>query len=157
MSRAFVKEQDDAPEDLPERPVSPDPNFVTAHGLQQIEAQVRALESAREQAREAQDKTALASIERDLRYWSQRKASARLVEPDPAPSVVRFGVRVTIRYEDAGEERSFTLVGEDEAAPAEGLISWASPIGRALIGARLGDEVALQGRRAEILALERGG
>ena len=156
MSRAFVKEHDgDAPDDPPERPVSPHPNFVTARGLKQIEAQIRELESAREQARDADDKAIVARIDRDLRYWLQRKSSARVVTPEPDPSAVRFGVRVRIRYED-GSERTFTLVGEDEAAPAEGLISWASPIGRGLIGAEVGDEVMLQERRAEILGLQPG-
>ena len=85
MSRAFVKEQDgaDVPEDLPERPVSPHPNFVTARGLRLIEAQVRELEQAREQARRGEDKSLLAHVERDLRYWQQRKAGARLTEPEP--------------------------------------------------------------------------
>jgi transcription elongation GreA/GreB family factor len=157
MSRAFVKEADgNAPEELPERPVSPEPNFVTPRGLRQIDAQVRELESAREAARREDDKSALARIERDLRYWRQRKASAKVVEPEPAPDAVRFGVRVTIRYEDEDEDRSFTLVGEDEAEPVKGLISWASPIGRALIGARVGDEVTLQNRRAEIIAIAPG-
>ncbi len=153
MSRAFVKEHDgDAPEDFPERPVSTHPNFVTTRGLQQIENQIRELESARERARVGEDKATLSHIERELRYWQQRKASARLVEPDPSPEVVRFGVQVTLRYED-GEERAFTIVGEDEAAPAQGRISWMSPIAQTLIGARVGDEPVLQGRAAEITAL----
>ncbi|HEX2494997.1 MAG TPA: GreA/GreB family elongation factor [Steroidobacter sp.] len=157
MSRAFVKEHDgELPEDLPERPISPHQTFVTARGQRQIDTRIRELETAREQARIAEDKSSAARIERDLRYWLQRKSSAKLVQPDPAPTVVRFGVRATIRYEDSGEERSYTLVGEDEAAPAAGLISWASPIGRALIGAEVGDVVALQERRAEVLELAAG-
>jgi transcription elongation GreA/GreB family factor len=153
MSRAFVKEHDgDAPEDLPERPVSPHPNFVTARGLAQIDAQVHHLESEREEARRAEDKALVSRVERDLRYWLQRKASAKLIEPDPAPTIVRFGVQVMVRYED-GRERSFSLVGEDEAAPAQGLISWISPIGQSLIGAQRGDEVKLQDQRAEVVRL----
>jgi len=88
---------------LPERAVSLHPNFVTANGLAQIEERVRALEAVRSAAREAardgaaaQDAAALAAIERDLRYWMQRKASARLVTPAPDPQVVRFGVAVTL-------------------------------------------------------------
>jgi transcription elongation GreA/GreB family factor len=153
MSRAFVKEHDgDAPEDLPERPVSPHPNFVTARGRAQIETQVHELEGAREEARRADDKATVSRIERDLRYWLQRKASAKLIEPDPEPTTVRFGVQATVRYED-GRERSFSLVGEDEAAPAQGMISWISPIGQSLIGAQLGDEVSLQERRAQVVRL----
>jgi transcription elongation GreA/GreB family factor len=157
MSRAFVRENDGAevPEDMPERPISTHPNFVTAHGLQQIEAQVHDLERARDAAKRDEDKAGLAHIDRDLRYWLLRKSSAKLVEPDPAPRKVRFGVRVTVRY-DSGEERTFTLVGEDEANPAHGLISWISPIAQSLIGAQAGDEVKLQGQNAEIVRLESG-
>jgi transcription elongation GreA/GreB family factor len=64
-------------------------------------------------------------------------------------------VRVTLHFED-GAERSYTLVGEDEADPAHGSISWISPIAQALLGRELGDEVDLQGQRAEIAALEPG-
>ena len=154
MSRAFVREHDgsDVPEDFPERPVSPHPNFVTARGLEQIEQQLKAVEAERTPARAAEDKLALARIERDLRYWQQRKASARLVTPESSPDCVRFGVRAVLREAD-GAERSFTLVGEDEADPAAGLISWMSPLAQALLGKEVGDEVMLAGRPAEIVAL----
>jgi transcription elongation GreA/GreB family factor len=62
-------------------------------------------------------------------------------------------VRVTVQYAD-GTERSYTLVGEDEADPAQGSISWMSPIAQALIGSGVGDEVTLQSQRAEITKLE---
>jgi transcription elongation GreA/GreB family factor len=158
MSRAFVRESDGAevPQDLPERPVSSHPNFVTPRGLQQIEDRIRELEAAREEPKRTEDKDALARIDRELRYWQQRKSSAKLVEPETAPVKARFGVRVTLRYED-GTNRSYTLVGEDEADPARGSISWISPIAQALIGTEVGDEVSLQGQRAEIVALEAGG
>jgi transcription elongation GreA/GreB family factor len=154
MSRAFVRENDGAevPQDLPERPVSTHPNFVTARGLQQIEEHIDELEAAREGPKRSEDKDALARIDRDLRYWQQRKSSAKLVEPDAAPTKVRFGVRVTLRFAE-GAERSYTLVGEDEADPAHGSISWISPIAQALIGRELGDEVNVQGQLAEITAL----
>jgi transcription elongation GreA/GreB family factor len=157
MSRAFVRENDGAevPQDLPERPVSSHPNFVTARGLQQIESRLHELEAAREGPKRSEDKDALARVDRELRYWQQRKATAKVVEPDNVPQKVRFGVRVTLQYED-GTQRSFTLVGEDEADPGQGLISWISPIAQALIGTSVGDEVALQSQRAEIVKLEPG-
>ncbi|HEY7638470.1 MAG TPA: GreA/GreB family elongation factor [Steroidobacteraceae bacterium] len=157
MSRAFVRETDGAevPQDLPERPVSSHPNFVTARGLQQIEERIRELEAAREEPKRSEDKDALARVDRELRYWQQRKSSAKLVEPEAAPLKVRFGVHVTLQFED-GTQRSYTLVGEDEADPARGSISWISPIAQALIGASRGDEVTLQGQLAEITALEPG-
>lgn len=155
MSRAFVKEMDgvDVPEDFPERPVSAQPNFVTARGLQLIEAQVRELEQEREQAKLADDRLALARIERDLRYWQQRKASAKVTEPEAPAVKVRFGMRVTLR-EDTGKERKFVLVGEDETDPAAGLISWASPVGQRLLGNEIGDAIEFQGKRAEIVQID---
>lgn len=143
----------DVPEDFPERPVSARPNFVTARGLQLIEAQVRDLEREREQAKLEDDKLALARIDRDLRYWQQRKSSARLTEPETPPVKVRFGMRVAL-HEDDGNERRFVLVGEDEADPATGLISWASPVGQLLLGNEVGDEIQLQGKRAEIVRID---
>src|SRR5262249_35013627 len=88
MSRAFVRETDGAevPQDLPERPVSSHPNFVTARGLQQIEERIDELEAAREEPKRSEDKDALSRVDRDLRYWLQRKASAKLVEPDTEPA-----------------------------------------------------------------------
>jgi transcription elongation GreA/GreB family factor len=155
MSRAFVRENDGAevPQDVPERPVSSHPNFVTARGLQQIESQIHELAAAREAPKRSEDKDALARVDRELRYWQQRKVSAKLVEPETPPLKARFGVRVTLRHDD-GTERSYTLVGEDEADPAQGLISWMSPIAQALIGHGVGDEVTLQGQRAEIIKLD---
>lgn len=154
MSRAFVRETDGAevPQDLPERPVSSHPNFVTARGLHQIEDHIRELEAAREERKRSEDKDALGRVDRELRYWQQRKSTAKLVEPEATPTKARFGVRVTLQLED-GVERSYTLVGEDEADPARGTISYISPIAQALIGRELGDAVNLQGQRAEITAL----
>ncbi|MGH8186496.1 MAG: GreA/GreB family elongation factor, partial [Steroidobacteraceae bacterium] len=158
MSRAFVREQDgsDVPGDVPERPVSAHQNFVTARGLQQIENRTKELDAARDDAKARDDQDAVSRIERDLRYWAQRKASAKLIEPEATPSKVRFGVRVTVRYDD-GNERSYALVGEDEADPAHGSISWISPIAQALIGSSRGDDVQLQGQHAEVVRLESGG
>jgi len=153
MSRAFVRETDDRPDELPERPVSAHPNYVTDRGLRQIEERVRELEQAREALRPSGDKTALARIERDLRYWHARRATARRVDPGASPDRVRFGMTVTLRYANA-EERCYALVGEDEADPAAGRISWVSPVAHALLGREVGDEVALQGRSAEIVAIE---
>ena len=59
MSRAFVKETDELPA-LPERVISPHPNFVTPSGLQQIEEQVQTLEEERTAARNADDRARLA-------------------------------------------------------------------------------------------------
>jgi transcription elongation GreA/GreB family factor len=153
MSRAFVREIDDAPEPLAERPVSPHPNLVTARGARQIDARVEELERAREEARGGDDALALARVERDLRYWQKRRASAQRVETDAEPDEVAFGTRVTLRDDD-GALRCFEIVGEDEAEPAEGRISWVSPVARALAGRCAGDRVALPGRSVTIEAIE---
>jgi transcription elongation GreA/GreB family factor len=153
VSRAFVKETDDAGEPPPELAVSPHPNFVTPAGGEQIAARVVSLEAELRAARATGDKPLVARIERDLRYWTQRRASARVVPPAAAaPDVVRFGVRVTLKFAD-GEERVFKIVGEDEAAPGAGLVSWAAPLGRALTGKSRGDVVMVAGREAEISSL----
>ena len=154
MSRAFVKDSDqDGTEQLPERSISSHPNLVTAQGLTLIDTQIRGLESAREAARAASDKDMVARIERDLRYWRQRRATARLVTPPAKKDRVRFGLRVTLRLDD-GSELAFRLVGEDEADPAAGLLSFASPVGEALMSQAVGDTVELMGRPAVIIAID---
>lgn len=152
MSRAFVRESA-APEPLPERVISLHPNFVTAAGLQQIENRILELEAARAAARASDDAAAVAHANQDLNYWLKRRASARVLEPPEAPQAVRFGVRVTLRLEDGGEQ-SFRLVGEDEADPAQGLLSWVSPLAEALMGQEIGGTVDFKGRPAEIEKLE---
>lgn len=153
MSRAFVRESDEDDVAPPERVISPQTNFVTPTGLRQIAAQLQALEDERAAARASGDRSALARIERDLRYWSQRRASARVVEVMGDPDAVRFGVRATVRFPD-GSERSFRLVGEDEAEPARGLVSWVSPIAQVLMGSAVGDEVEVLGQAAIVTRIE---
>jgi len=153
MSRAFTRETDDDPGPLPERTVSTHPNLVTAAGLAAIEAQVRALESERCAARATGDTSQRVRVERDLRYWTQRLATARVIAPAAAADRVRFGVRVTLRSA-AGEEQSFRLVGEDEADAARGLLSWVSPLAQALLGLATGETVQFQTGELEILRLD---
>jgi len=153
MSRAFVRESDEDAEPLPERIIGPHPNFVTPAGLRQIDDQIRELEAARRDARQGADKSTLARIARDLRYWNQRRAAARVVEAIATADAARFGVQVTLELAD-GTQRKFRIVGEDEADPARGLVSWVSPLGKALLGARLGDSVRFQESDAEIVGLE---
>jgi transcription elongation GreA/GreB family factor len=151
MSRAFVKETEDL-EDLPDRPISELPNDVTAEGLNRIERSLAAAEAAQAAAQSAGDRVAEASARRDLRYWSARRATAR-VAPEPTDnSVVRLGHTVTIVRED-DRRQTFRIVGEDEADPAHGTISHAAPLARALFGKAIGDVVAIAGGEAEILEI----
>ena len=153
MSRAFVKEQDDAPEELLERPVSPNPNFVTARGLRLIEEELAALRKAQAQAQAGGDKAAMARAARDLRYWQQRRASAQLVPPPAELKTVAFATRVTIQRED-GRRQRFAIAGEDEADPAQGLIAYVSPMARALLGKAVGDFAEAPGGEVEIVELK---
>jgi transcription elongation GreA/GreB family factor len=152
MSRAFTRESDD-PAPPPERPISSHPNLVTARGLAAIEAQIRALEGERQAARAAADAELRGRVERDLRYWTARRASARVVPKVEAPDRVRFGVQVTLRGAGAADQ-TFRLVGEDEADASHGLLSWVSPLAQALLGRAVGDSVPFQGASTQILRLE---
>jgi transcription elongation GreA/GreB family factor len=153
MSRAFTRESDDDPGALPERAVSPHPNLVTPAGLAALEAEVRRLEGERQAARAAGDASLKARSERDLRYFTRRLATARVVVPAAAPDRVRFGVRAILRT-PTGAEQSFRLVGEDEADAARGLLSWVSPLAQALLGHAPGDTVRFQQGDLEILRVE---
>jgi transcription elongation GreA/GreB family factor len=153
VNRAFVKESDQDTETLPERAVSEHANFVTARGLALLEANVRELEAQRTAARSQDDRAVLARIARDLRYFVSRRDSARLIQPPGQPAVARFGVAVTVRLQD-GQELRYRIVGEDEADPREGLISYVSPIAKTLIGVTVGATVEVGGQRAQIIRLE---
>jgi transcription elongation GreA/GreB family factor len=154
MSRAFVKEDTtDTFEDLPERPVSEHPNYVTAEGLALIEAELARLAHEHAAAVAASDRGLLAKTARDLRYWSARRASAELIPPPEDFSEVRFGCRVRLGRDD-GRQQTFRIVGEDEADPAKGTLSHVSPLARALLGKKVGDVVPAGRDEAEILAIE---
>lgn len=153
MSRAFVKEQDDAPEHLTERPVSANPNLVTPHGLRLIDAEIEALRRGLAQAQAQADKAAIARASRDLRYWMQRRASAQLVEPPTQPLKAGFAVKVGILRDD-GRRQVLSIVGEDEADPAKGTIAYTSPMARALMGKAIGEVADVPGGEAEIISLE---
>lgn len=154
MSIAFVKEPEggEAFEDLPDRPISPHTNFVTPEGLAAIEAELERLHREHADAQGADDKPSLARTSRDLRYWSARRASAQVVTESPDRDEVHFGARVTIERED-GRRQAYRIVGEDEADPAKGTISYASPLAKALTGKRVGDVVQAGASEAEIVEI----
>jgi transcription elongation GreA/GreB family factor len=157
MSRAFVKDADaDAVEDLPDRPVSDHPNDVTVEGLAQIEAAVAAAQAAHAAAQATGDRAAMAQASRDQRYWSARRATARVVPDSDDTTQVRFGGTVTIVRDD-GRKQTFRIVGEDEADPPHGTLSHASPLARALFGKKVGDVVPAGNGEAEIVAIGSSG
>ncbi len=158
MSVAFTREEDleATAADLVDRPISPHPNHVTPEGLALIEAELASARAAYTKAQtqgsiEA-DRTAMARATRDLRYWSARRASAQLLETTP-DGRVRFGGAVTIERED-GRTQTWRIVGEDEADPAQGSVSHVSPLARALMGKRVGDEASVAGQSVEIVAVD---
>lgn len=147
MSRAFTKESTDdlVAGELPERPVPTHPNYVTPRGLDQLQARVRELQEAHELAARTEDDSAakqkLREIERDQRYFNSQLERAVVVDPTGQPrDEVHFGATVKMEDED-GKTHRFTIVGDDEADVAAGRISWASPLAKAMIGAKVGDTV----------------
>ena len=152
MSRAFVKEDVDGDDGLPERSVSPHPNFVTQEGLAAIEAEVTRLGMLLATAKQADDKMTAATLGRDLRYWQQRRASAELIAAPGDTEIVQFGSTVTVVRDD-GRRQSYRIVGEDEADPKMGTISHVSPLAQAVLGRGVGDEIVIAGQDAEIVAI----
>jgi transcription elongation GreA/GreB family factor len=151
MSRSFVKDAEEV-EDLPDRPISDLPNEVTAEGLRRIEEALAEARAAQAAAQSAGDRAALAGARRDVRYWSARRATATVIPEPTDNSVVRFGHTVTIVRED-DRRQTFRIVGEDEADPARGTISHASPLARALFGKGVGDVIVVAGSEAEIVEI----
>ena len=134
MSRAFVKESAESARP-PERMVEEGPNPVTPEGLAQIEAHVARIEAA---LKTESNVLLRETLERDLRYWSQRKLTAEIVHPS-SDGTVAFGSTVTV--ERKGRTQTFRIVGIDEADAAKGLISFRSPLAQAVLGARAGDVI----------------
>lgn len=153
MSRAFVKEDSgEVIEDLPDRPISPHPNFVTIEGLAAIENEVARLNEAYVSAQAEGNRLLLQRLARDLRYWSQRRQTAQVI-PDPTDKhSIQFGSRVHIERVD-GHSIQYRIVGEDEANPAMGTLSYVSPLAKALMGKGCGESVTVRGNTFEILEI----
>lgn len=153
MSSAFVREAEggEAFEDLPDRPVSPH-HLVTPSGLARMDEEIATLQKRLAAAQAADDKAEVARVSRDLRYWNARRLSAELVPPPTDKSHVRFGSCVTFERQD-GRTRTYRIVGEDEADPAKGSISYVSPLAQALMGKEIGDTVATPQGEAEIVEI----
>lgn len=155
MSRAFVKEGTGDLDPLPDLPISDKPNWVTPSGLAALKtrlAETQARLLALRARPDRLDKLPEAAAERDIRYLEARLASAILTPPPAAPAQVGFATAVTVADED-GQETTYRITGEDEAAPAKGWISLHAPLARALIGAEVGDTVTWR-RPAGVTELE---
>ena len=164
MSRAFVKEGDaDATSgDLPELPISEHPNYVTPRGMALLRSRLHEAERrlAALDADAADAKLERSHIEREMRWLHARILGAITIAPERQPADrVAFGARVEL-IDSNGEEYRYGIVGEDEADPEHGLISWVSPLARALHGSRIGDSVVWKRPAGdldvEVLAIEYG-
>jgi transcription elongation factor GreB len=146
MSRGFVKEDDleHAGTDIPERPVSVHPNYVTATGYAQLQTQAASLEQAirklKTKKEDPQAQQQLAIANRDLRYVAARLEHALLTKPDNESKHVLFGATVLVEDEN-GDIHTYQIVGEDEADIKLNKVSWTSPLASALIGQKVGDSV----------------
>lgn len=159
MSRGFVKEDDleHAGTDLPERPVSAHLNYVTPTGLTQLEDEASRLDKKRSALviikEDESAKQKLAVVDRDLRYLSTRLEHAMIVNPEEQDkNTVLFGATVEVE-DEGGNSLVFHIVGEDEADIAQQKVSYVSPIAKALIGRKVGDNVTWK-RPAGLLELD---
>ncbi len=159
MSVAFTREdsaQSAQEVSLPERPISGRPNLVTETGFKALEtatAESRAKWEAAHRIEDADERRRAVELAlRDLRYFAERLRTAQ-IQPAPAESdAVAFGSLVTI-MRDGGRRQTFRIVGEDEADPRNGTISYVSPVARALIGKAVGDFAEMGGGEIEILVV----
>lgn len=159
MSVAFTKEEsaETAAETLlPDRPISPHPNLVTETGLKALETQLREAREAYEAAQKIEDvnerRRQSALPFRDFRYLTERVRTAQVIPAPASNDKVAFGSAVTFRRDD-GRVQKYRIVGEDEADPKAGSISFVSPVARLLTGKAVGDAVELNGHEVEIVAI----
>jgi transcription elongation GreA/GreB family factor len=141
---------------LPDRPISPHANLVTRRGMEALEAQLQEAREAYRVASAVEDvnerRRQAAAPLRDLRYFAERLRTAELVSDPASTETVAFGSTVTFSRED-GRVQTYRIVGEDEADPKAGSISYVSPVARALMEKSVGDVVSVSGQEIEITAI----
>ena len=141
MSVAFRRDGDEEHlEPKFEIPIPPGPNRVTARGLEQIRARLAELSAL---IPTVTDETALTAAKRELRYWQTREITAELM-PVPSGGKVTFGSCVTFLLK--GQPRQITIVGDDEADPARGLLAFGAPLARALADGEVGEVLPFAGQ-----------
>lgn len=159
MSVAFTKEEsaETASETLlPDRPISPHPNLVTESGFKSLEFHLQQARAAYEAAQTIEDvnerRRQSASPLRDMRYFAARVRTAQVIANPTSVDDVAFGSTVTFKRND-GRIQKYRIVGEDEADPKAGSISFASPVARLLMGKAVGDIVGASDQELEIIAI----
>ena len=151
-----------------------DESLVTPSGLRKLTSELESLRAKREAllgspdrsqregasgfSAELLDADELAGLERQIGVLENTLASAIVVHPDPGDGELDVGELARLRDLDTGELVEYRIVGAGEANPAAGSISYASPVGSALLGRRVGEvvEVAVPSGvlRLEVLQIE---
>jgi transcription elongation GreA/GreB family factor len=159
VSVAFTKEDsaETASETLlPDRPISSHPNLVTEAGLQALQKQLQAAREAYEAAQAIDDvneKRRQSAVPlRDARYLTERLRTAQLMPNPETTDVVAFGSTVTFSRAD-GRVQTYRIVGEDEADPKAGSISFVSPVARSLMGKAVGDVAGAGAQEIEVVGI----
>ncbi|HEY9054148.1 MAG TPA: GreA/GreB family elongation factor [Rectinemataceae bacterium] len=164
MSRAFVDEDAgrDETQGLHEIPLPLAPgarNYMTPEGaaallrelafLSEIERPKAAAALASSgQAAESDALRRISELDRRISYLLRMKALLEIVDPPASKERVVFGLAVRVA-DESGEEAEYRIVGAYESDPERGLVSWASPIARALLGKRAGDIAVVKLPRCE--------
>jgi transcription elongation factor GreB len=164
VSKAFVRESEDAAEDAPESsaPLPAGKNYISPAGYARLRAELKTLVEVErpqvvstvawaasngdrsENGDYIYGKRRLREIDRRVRFLIKRLEAAEVVDAAGRETEqVFFGATVTVQARGAGE-RTITIVGTDEVDPAKGRVSWISPIAKALLKARAGDLVTLR-------------
>jgi transcription elongation factor GreB len=163
MSKAFVRDDGEAPDDEPELPAAAPggKNYISPAGFARLKAELKQLVDAErpevvktvawaaslgdrsENADYLYGKKRLREIDRRVRFLIKRLEAAEVVHSAGRDSdQVFFGATVRIRIKN--EEKTISILGTDEVDPARGVVSWISPIAKALLKARQGDSVTLR-------------
>jgi transcription elongation GreA/GreB family factor len=159
MAVAFTKEESAetaAETQLPDRAISPHPNLVTEDGWKALNV---ALQEAREQyeaanaVEDVNERRRQAAVPfRDVRYFNERVRTAEVMTAPASNETVAFGSTVTFSRDD-GRVQTYRIVGEDEAEPKHGTISYVSPVARSLMGKSVGDVAVVGNNELEIVSI----
>ncbi len=162
MSKAFVKEDDEGDEDLAEAAEALPPgakNYITPAGFQMLKDELAALRAERpvvvntvswaasngdrsENADYQYGKRRLREIDRRVRFLLWRMELSEVVDPAKQQHLDKAFFGATVTYVNGrDEEHTLTIVGVDEVSRRPGLVSWISPIAKAMRGSRVGDTV----------------
>jgi len=160
VSVAFTKEEsaETASETLlPDRPISQHPNLVTETGLALLETQLAEARHAFAEANTIEEvnerRRQTAGPLRDARYLTERLRTADVIPAPASNDVVAFGSTVRFSRDD-GRVQTYRIVGEDEADPKTGSVSYVSPVAVALTGKSVGDVAMLGDQELEIIAID---